>query len=440
MFVRKTTTRNKSTRDTYFTYRLVTSERAGKQVRQITLLNLGRHFELPQHDWPRLSARIEGLLGGQAAMLAEPEVIEALAQRFAARLVAARSDPATTNTSVTPETTFAEVDVASLQLIRPRSVGVEAVGLAAIGWLGIDPILQDLGFNTVQRAAVAASLIGRMAVPGSELATWRWLRGRSALGELLDVDFEAMPLMRLYRVSDLLVRHRDKIEAALFARLRDLFGLPMTVTLFDLTNTYFEGTAAANPRAARGRSKEKRSDCLLVTLGLVLDASGFVRRSRMFAGNIAEAGTLSDMLKDLAAPPGALVIVDAGIATEATIAWLQQHKYRYLVVSRERTRQFDPDQAVDTLTAAREKISLQRVVNEDGTEVRLYCHSERRQTKETALSDRLRQALRDRPRRIGRRPQQAPCAEDLGGHPAAHRPAEGKKPRHRPTLRDHSDA
>ncbi len=142
MFVRKTTTRNKSTKDPYFTYRLVTSERVGKQVRQITLLNLGRHFDLPQYNWPRLCARIEGLLGGQAAMLAEPAAIEALAQRLAARLIAAPSDPAATNTSVTPKTTFAEVDVASLQLIRPRSVGVEAVGLAAIGWLGIDPILQ----------------------------------------------------------------------------------------------------------------------------------------------------------------------------------------------------------------------------------------------------------------------------------------------------------
>jgi hypothetical protein len=56
MFVRKTTTRNKSTKDPYFTYRLVTSERVGKQVRQITLLNLGRHFDLPQYDWPRLCA------------------------------------------------------------------------------------------------------------------------------------------------------------------------------------------------------------------------------------------------------------------------------------------------------------------------------------------------------------------------------------------------
>jgi transposase len=387
MFIRKTATRNKSTNEAYSTHRLVSSERIGKQVRQITLLNLGRHFDLPRHDWPRLCARIEGLLAGQAAMLAEPNAIEALAQRLAARLIAAQPDPLPSAAAAEP--TFAEVDVASLQLTRPRSVGVEAVGLAAIGWLGIDPILQDLGFNTVQRAAVAGSLIGRMAAPGSELSTWRWLRTRSALGELLDVDFEAMPLIRLYRVSDLLVRHRATIETALFARLRDLFGLPVTVTLFDLTNTYFEGTAAANPAAARGHSKEKRSDCPLVTLGLVLDGSGFVRRSKMFAGNVAEASTLSDMLKDLAAPPGALVIMDAGIAVEANIAWLSQQGYRYLVVSRERTRRFDPVQAIDTLTASQQTVSLQRVLSEDRTEVRLYCHSEGRETKETALSDRF---------------------------------------------------
>jgi hypothetical protein len=61
-----------------------------------------------------------------------------------------------------------------------------------------------------------------MAAPGSEMATWRWLRERSALGELLGVDFEAMPPIRLYRTSDLLVRHRDKIEAALFTNINGL--------------------------------------------------------------------------------------------------------------------------------------------------------------------------------------------------------------------------
>ena len=404
MFIRKTATRNKSANESYFTFRLVTSERTGKQVRQITLLNLGRQFDLPQSDWPRLCARIEALLGGQAGMLPEPEIIETLAQRYAARLIVAGPGPTATEPappavpparsgspakSTAPDAVFAEVDVASLQLIQPRSAGVEAAGLAAMDWLGIDPILRDLGFNGIQRAAVAGSLIGRMAAPGSELATWRWLGERSALGELLGVNFDTMPLMQLYRTSDLLVRHRDKIEEALFGRIQDLFGLPVTVTLYDLTNTYFEGTAAGNPKAARGRSKEKRSDCPLVTLGLVLDGSGFVRRSKMFAGNVAESTTLEDMLKGLTAPKGALVIMDAGIATAANIAWLKEQEYRYLVVSRERGRQFDPDQAVDTLTASNETIQLQRVLNADGTEVRLYCHSTGRDTKETAISGRF---------------------------------------------------
>lgn len=394
MFVRKTATRNKSTNESYSTHRLVASERTGKQVRQITLLNLGRHFDLPQADWPRLCARIDAILAGQVGLLAEADAIEMLAQRYAARLIAIRpaapaaaTTPAVGDTAAAPS--FAEVDVASLQLTRPRSVGVEAVGMAAFDWLGIDRILLDLGFNGVQRAAVAASLIGRMAAPGSELSTWRWLRERSALGELLDVDFEAMPLMRLYRVSDLLVRHREAIEQALFGRVEALFGLATTVTLYDLTNSHFEGTVAANPSAKRGRSKQKRSDCPLVTLGLVLDGSGFVRRSKMFAGNVAEASTLQDMLKDLAAPSAALVIMDAGIATEANITWLKQQGYRYLVVSRERTRHFDPEQAIETLTASEETVRLQRVLSEDGEEVRLHCHSAGREAKETAITERF---------------------------------------------------
>ncbi len=397
MFIRKTATRNKSTTETYFTYRLVTSVRVGKQVRQVTLLNLGRHFDLPASEWSRLCARIDALLAGQSMMLAEPEAIEALAQRYAARLIAARPVPtgAPRNNAATPasaaESTYAEVAVESLELSRPRSVGVEQVGLAAMAWLGLDGVLRERGSNGVQRAAVAGSVIGRMAAPGSELATWRWLRQRSALGELLDVDFEAMSPMQLYRASDRLVRQREKIEDAVFNRVRDLFGFEMTVTLYDLTNTYFEGTAAGNAKAARGHSKEQRSDCPLVTLGLVLDGSGFVRRSKMFAGNVAEGTTLEAMLKGLAAPAGALVILDRGIATEANIAWLKQNKYRYLAVSRERARQFDPDQATDTLTASQETVRLQRVLSEDGEEVRLYCHSAGRETKETAIAERFAQ-------------------------------------------------
>ena len=88
MFIRRANTRNKATGEAYFTHRLVASLRAGKQVRQMTLLNLGRHFDLPRSDWSRLCARVEALLAAQPGLLAETKPIEILAQRYAARLTA----------------------------------------------------------------------------------------------------------------------------------------------------------------------------------------------------------------------------------------------------------------------------------------------------------------------------------------------------------------
>ena len=387
MFIRQTKTRNATTGEAYITFRLVASERVGKQVRQRTLLNLGRQFTLAKDDWPQLCTRIEQILSGQGSLLPESAAIETLAQRYAARLVAGRS-------SIVPEpecsaVEYQDVDVNSLELARPRSVGVEHAGLAALSFIGVTDLLESVGMNAGQIACALGSIVGRMACPGSELATWRWLKDRSAFGELVDVDFEGVPLMRLYRASDLLVRNQKAIEEALFRRINDLFSLPATVTLYDLTNTYFEGEASGNAKAKKGHSKEKRSDCPLVTLGLVLDGSGFARRSRMFEGNVSEAGTLEGMLKGLDAPKGAMVIMDRGIATEANIAWLIEHNYRYLVVSRERSRQFDASKATETTTAKEETIRIQRVLSDDGSEVRLYCYSEKRQEKETGMTKRF---------------------------------------------------
>lgn len=391
MYIRQTKTSGATSGEAYFTFRLVASKRIGGKVRQQTLLNLGRTFSLPREQWPVLCSRIEQIISGQMSLAPISTVIEAMAQRYAARLVADSRPASTPRDTASP--VYHEVDVDSLELVRPRSIGVEHVGLAALGWLDLPRILEEVGFNGKQQAAVIGNVIGRMAAPASELATWGWLRERSGLGELLDVDFEAMPLMSLYRASDLLVKHRQPIETALFSRINDLFSLPTTVTLFDLTNTYFEGEMVGNSKAKRGHSKEKRSDCPLVTLGLVLDGSGFVRRSRMFDGNVAEASTLEGMLQGLDAPAGALVIMDRGIATEANISWLIEHHYRYLVVSRERTRQFDSTQSVDVATASGQTVDLQRVVSDDGSEVRLYCHSEARQEKEIGMTDRFIQTF-----------------------------------------------
>ncbi len=409
MFIRQTRTNNKATGEAYFTFRLVRGERIAGRVRQITLLNLGRNFAIKQDDWPLLCRRIEQLLQPQDVLMPIhcSVAIERAAQRYVGQLIEralppapaaetdAASDALTASTTATlsPTPDFQTVDLDSLQQTRPRSVGVEHAALHALEQIGFVDKLTALGINGVMRACIVANIIGRMAQPGSELATWGWLQDQSALGELLDVDFEGLSHMRLYRASDLLMKHREAIEDHVFGAVQGLFQLDQTVTLFDLTNTYFEGDMAGNPKAKHGRSKEKRSDCPLLTLGLVLDGSGFVRRSKTFAGNVSEGATLETMLKGLGAPAGALVIMDAGIATEANLVWLTEHGYRYLVVRRGGARQFDATQAVTIETASGEPLKLQKVVSEDGQEVLLYCHSEGREAKETAMAERFGQAF-----------------------------------------------
>ena len=396
MFIRRTRTNNTSTGEAYFPHRMVRGERIGGKVRQITVLNLGRHFPVKQEDWPLLCSRIEQLLQPQDSLLAPgcPAPIEQAAQRYAGQLIArATQMEQAADAAVSPQTPGdnQEVDISSLQLTQPRSVGVEHLGLHALTQLGLIGKLGELGINGAMRAAILGNIIGRMAKPASELSTWRWLQTQSALGELIDVDYAGMSQMSLYRASDVLMRHRSAIEDHLFGTIQTLFGLEETVTLYDLTNTYFEGDAAANPKAAHGRSKEKRSDCPLVTLGMVLDGSGFVRRSQTFAGNVSEGTTLEAMLAGLDAPAGAMVVMDAGLATEANLAWLAEHGYRYPVVRRGGARQFEEARAVTIETAGGDPIRLQKEIGEDGKEVLLYCHSAGREAKETAMVARFAQ-------------------------------------------------
>ena len=171
-------------------------------------------------------------------------------------------------------------------------------------------------------AAAIGSVIARMARPGSERATRRWLGERSALGELLGVDFETMggdaAVSRLGRAHGPIVRPSN---ATCSSARWDCSTCTPTVTLYDLTNTFFEGEARRQPKAQRGHSKDKRTDCPLLTLALVLDSSGFVRRSKVFAGNVREHHTVAEMLDALGTPREALVVMDRGIATEERVQW-----------------------------------------------------------------------------------------------------------------------
>ena len=386
MYIRRTSIKSRASGEPYYSYRLVESVRSDNAVRQRTLLNLGRHFEVPREQWGALAQRIEHLLSAQRELVPnelDPQW-ETLAQRFSARIIRARAS----DEDISPTApSYHNVDVNSLDFLRPRSVAVEQVALHALRQVGLAQKLQGLGFNGPQSNAAIGTIIARMVAPGSELFTHGWLGQHSALGELIDHDFEAMSLMQLYRASDQLLKHKPALEHYLYERERSLFDLEEVITLYDLTNTFFEGTGQANANAALGRSKEKRSDCPLVTLALVLDASGFPKRSEVFAGNASEPSTLAQMIDKLVSEPAPTIVLDTGLATEDNIAWLVDNHYRYVVVSRKRHREFDPDQAVRVKDDGPLRVEVQRVLNDDTGEVELYCHSTARENKERGIDN-----------------------------------------------------
>ena len=198
MFIRATPTRSNATGEHYFTYRLAENVRVGGKVKQTALLNLGRHFPIDKAYWIPLALRIEQLLSPQGSWIEIPlpALVEREAQRIVALLrarqakAAAAEEPSTAAPESAPTADLQTVDVASVELLRPRSVGVEHLGLWAMRQVDFTGVLTGLGLSGPRRAAILGSIIGRMAEPGSELATWKWLQNESGLGELLEFDFE----------------------------------------------------------------------------------------------------------------------------------------------------------------------------------------------------------------------------------------------------------
>ena len=157
LFIRCTKTSSRVSGEGYFTYRLVEAVREGTAVKQRTLLNLGAHFDVAKQDWADLAARIDELLRGQGDLIGTSPAIEAAAQRYAAQIVARRGQD-TPSAPATADERFQEVDLSTLELVRPRSVGVEHAALSALGDLGVPEKLAELGFNRPQIAAALGNI------------------------------------------------------------------------------------------------------------------------------------------------------------------------------------------------------------------------------------------------------------------------------------------
>ncbi len=395
MYVRKVSHYNKSNRVEYHTYKLVESVRTERGPRQRTLLNLGTDFNLPQGKWKEFANRVEEIITGQIPLLDYHEEIENFAQNCARKIIRKQSSiiPEKKDSDYLPD--YQTVDVNSTENEQARTIGAEHVVYHTIKELELDRKLAGLKFNKPHLEAAIGVIAARLINPASERKTHIWLKEISGIDELMDTDFSKLSQDRVYKVSDMLLKGKKDIEEHLSFKERNLFNLEEKIILYDLTNTFLEGTGKYNKKAHFARSKEKRSDCPLVTLGLVLDAEGFPKRSNVFDGNVSEPKTREGMIKDLSAEKSLIkpiIVLDAGIATEANIKWLKGNQYSYLVVSRKKKK--DIPKNVNLITIKKDDntfVQAALVKNEETDEIELYCHSKGKEKKEQGIKSLFQQ-------------------------------------------------
>ncbi len=344
MYIRETKTRNRKSGKVYAKHSLVESARTADGPRQRTVMQLGR-LTIPRKSWPALASELERRLAGQFELdMAGVDRTEAVVSAADAAMGAYGSRGRRKAASVSRETEadYVRVDLNTSATSVSRSIGPELLVHDAWRTLGLPGILKELGLDAGERSVAEAVVAGRLVAPDSDLGTWNWIRQASAIGELTECGLETLGLNRVYTIADRLYGLREKIEARIRSRFRQLHPSDCQLFLFDLTNFHLEGQALGNKMARRGKSKQKRSDCQLLSLALAVDSRGFPLFSRMYPGNVSEPGTLKDILTEAGLIGGQprlnlgtpVVVMDRGIATADNIGLLAANGISYTLIER----------------------------------------------------------------------------------------------------------
>lgn len=290
------------------------------------------------------------------------------------------------------------IDINSIRNKDVREIGAEWLSYQAMKQLQVAPFLEGLGWSEDDIKLALSHIISRAVYPASELETTRWIKENSSICEVTGYNIEQITKDRLYNISKKLYAEKETLEQHLSLRTNELFDIEDKIILYDLTNTYFEGRKEGSKLAKYGRSKEKRNDAKLVVLGMVVNPEGFIKYSSILEGNMADPKTLEGMIDNLriktsSSAKKALVIIDAGIATNDNLKMIKDKGYDYLCVSRSSLKNYKIDAGATTVTVTdnrRQKIELCKVKSDRNTDYYLKVESHTKELKERSMNEQFR--------------------------------------------------
>lgn len=399
MFLKPIIKTIKATGERRIHYRLCESYRFDNTVRHQTILHLGSLEDLPEIDQKKaLGIRIDELVrqsrtGKQSLFQLHDQLIETLAQKYFAVIKAKQ------RLDIAAGKDYHRIDTNTVKNKNIKEVGSEWLCMQALEQLGLTTFLDLKGWPSEQIELALTHIISRATYPASELRTSQWIKENSAICELTAYPVEKITKDKLYDVSKCLYKVKDDLEKHLSKRTNELFDLTDKIILYDLTNTYFEGTMRSSKIAKFGRSKEKRNDARLVVLAVVVNTEGFLKYSQIFEGNIADNKTLEKIICELSSRTSSterhpIVVLDAGIATEDNLKLLKQNNFDYMCVSRSNMKKYSVDtdsKPVKIFDKKEQALTLQKIKVEGNSDSWLRVHSEAKALKESGMNSRFSQ-------------------------------------------------
>jgi transposase len=324
---------------------------------------------------------------------------------------------------------WVEVDLGGVRVERSRPFGGGWLGLMLLRQLGLNELLEALmpsGREEIPwRAMTVVLVLGRWLDPCSELHLAEHGYEAGALAELLGVPAAKVNDDRLYRSLDRLLPHKPALEKHLKQRLGELFDLDYDLLLYDVTSTYFEGAAAANPQAQRGYSRDHRPDCKQVNIALVVSRGGLPLGYEVFAGNRSDVTTVKEIVAAMQSKYGQanrIWVMDRGMVSADNVEFLQQRGRRYILGTPKSRAPSDRFSSLgwksrapsDRFSSLGWKIVLRKFEQQllggnwrevhqglevklcpapGGEEVFILCRSAQRQLKEQAVHDRFERRI-----------------------------------------------
>ena len=379
MFLKRCARKKNGKPHTY--WQLVESYRTPRGPRHRVVAYLGELDASEHRGWGRLALHLDGKAAVKAQQLMLFDTVD------------------THDNDPVPQ--YVEVDLKGVRVERTRDFGDVFLALTLWRMLGFDELFSKnlpAGREEVSWSLMACVLtIARFVEPDSELHVEdTWYR-RTALGQMLAVAAGKVNAARLYRTLDTILPLKSDIETHLKQRVGELFSPDFDLLLYDVTSTYFEGQAKANPQAKHGYSRDHRGDCKQVCIGLVATQDGFPLAYEVFSGNRADVTTVEEMVEIMESKYGRarrIWVMDRGMVSEDNLQFLRNRGGFYLVgTPRGMLKRFEAYLLDSDWSKVQEGIEVKLVNSPNGQETFVLCRSADRREKEKAIHERFAERI-----------------------------------------------